>query len=72
MVCTSSVDALVSVVLTARVTTSTQDTVGARKGDTLSLSFNVDPSWVHREIYGATYPRGWFDLSVISADETWL
>ena len=20
--------------------------------------------------YGATYPRGWFDLSVISADET--
>ena len=52
MVCTSSVDALVSVVLTARVTTSTLDTVGARKGDTLSLSFNVDPSWVHREIVG--------------------
>ena len=36
----------------ARVTTSTLDTVGARKGDTLSLSFNVDPSWVHREIVG--------------------
>ena len=52
MVCTSSLDALVSVVLTARVTTSTLDTVGAHVGDTLSLSFNVDPTWVHREIVG--------------------
>ena len=51
MVCTS-VDSLVSVVLNARVTTSTLDTVGARVGDALSLSFNVDPKWVHREIVG--------------------
>lgn len=50
MVCAPSLDALVSVVLTAKVTTSQYD--GARIGDTLSLSFNVDPKWTVRDIVG--------------------
>jgi len=48
----SSLDVLVSVVLTAKVTSSTLEHIGARVGDTLSLTFNVDPSWVTRDIKG--------------------
>jgi len=52
MPCTAAYDALVSVVLTAKVSVSTLGTMGAIKGDTMTASFLADPAWVHREIVG--------------------